>query len=156
MNTVFGGGLLMPQNAKPWDIFFETLYSGIGEEAIFSRIAILRYIWRQKMLLTACQRASQKNQSSLVGALSKVHLKIPTFTIQNITLVPSNVAQMDLLKDKICVCLPYALPWHLSQCLAHQRCSKVIKRNQTNMPFHFIPWEEKAEIHPFPSRFRCK
>lgn len=48
------------------------------------------------------QGAPQKNKSSLISALSKVHPKILTFTIQGITSAPSNVAQTHLLKDKIC------------------------------------------------------
>lgn len=60
----------------------------------------------------------QKNKSSLLSALSKPHLKILTFIIQIITSAPLKVVQMNLLKDKICVFLPYALgtyhsAWHV-------------------------------------------
>lgn len=60
----------------------------------------------------------QKNKSSLLSALSKPHLKILTFIIQIITSAPPKVVQMNLLKDKICVFLPYALgtyhsAWHV-------------------------------------------
>lgn len=70
------------------------------------------------MLLTTCQHAPQKNKSSLFSALSKPHLKIPTFIIQIITSALSKVGLKDPLKDKICVFLPYALgtyhsAWHV-------------------------------------------
>lgn len=107
------------------------------------------------MLLTACQHAPQKNKSSLVSALSKVHLKILTFTIQNTTSAPSNVAQMNFSKTSS---VPSFLkPQAPIPVPGYQRRSKVIKWNQPNVPFHFIIWDQRQKYAPFLLlSFQCK
>lgn len=107
------------------------------------------------MLLTASQHAPQKNKSSLVSALSKVHLTILTFTVQNITSAPSNVAQMNFSKTRSVS--SFLMPQAPITVPGYQRRSKVIKWNQPNVPFHFIKWDQGQKYAPsLLLSFQCK
>lgn len=56
------------------------------------------------------------------------------------------------------VCLPFLHPRHLSECLVHRRCSKVIRQNQTNLPSHLIVLDPVGPETqpPFLLSFKCK
>lgn len=155
MNNVSGTGLLIPNKCQVLRyIFWNPLWHWGGGHTC-KNSSYLNTFSLQKVLLTACQHVPQKNKSSLVSAVSNVHLKILTFTIQNITSDPSNVAQMNFSKTRSVSSFLMAQA-HITV-PGYQRCSKVIKWNQPNGPFHFIKWDQRQKYAPFLLlSFPCK